>query len=435
MNGLNLIHPPVPTRWVPKLLAILGIALLNACGEGGPSTSGGGGKEEAVPKPDDSAEPGGAAESSGCMRGQLACRCFGNSTCDRGLTCFANKCVADDEDIKPAGSTMPSSLSSMPSPAVSELVAEADAGTVTIIPTASTNPTAPNPSDEPPAESSSAPEPTTEETTQEDSTPPTPSDDSADASTDDTNTDLGATPAFVGEPCASDADCTGGLCLLEGDGGTIAGGLCTLDCAADPNVCGYDALCVGPIPADSNASYCQRLCLLADGYAECNQNPNSMCVRLDPDTDLGLCHPRCNKDADCPGQYCDRRASGLCIDAPPSGLGDGEPCSTNEECVGGYCMVVRDATTGVCSTECNLLPEAHACYRSPDDTTPADAICFDLISTLLLGQTSDQYEQGQCYPTCDTDEECPGDWLCLEGSDRLEAELGRAGMCFPEVYL
>ncbi len=260
--------------------------------------------------------------------------------------------------------------------------------------------------------------------------------------------DLAMTPASVGQACESDDDCGDGVvCLIEDEQlqpGQIAGGMCTIRCEQDPDVCGSTALCLG-VGQDTedvadDVGYCYELCIFAGANVKCQDSLNRTCTLIDPETALGVCDPKCFSDGECAdGLSCAPRYPWTCVDDLPDDLlPDGATCTLNEECAGGGCLFMEETSTdGICLSDCSLQVETFACGRDIGDTTPVDSACFPLLAVIDAGIPAAENDLGQCLPTCDPDEGCEHpEWTCIDLMDEgYTADVGHAGVCFPLLLI
>jgi hypothetical protein len=203
----------------------------------------------------------------------------------------------------------------------------------------------------------------------------------------DSGSDAGAVPSGVGQPCASDADCTGAAptCLTESEAG-LPGGYCSLDCLDDFE-CPHDSDCV---PIGTGPGWC---------FARCDRESKDACRTGygcgpgDEEVSEGLCYPGCEADADCAaGQRCEREGgftgSGACYTVDAA-LGD--PCALDSDCgMSQFCYVAWPG--GAC-----VLP---GCDLATNDC-PGDAVCI-MPSRFSF-----------CVDGCTADGDCRPDYRCL----------------------
>jgi hypothetical protein len=232
-----------------------------------------------------------------------------------------------------------------------------------------------------------------------------------------------ATPeAFLGTPCASDDDCSEGVCLSEsgddfGLGGGPAGGYCSLPCEVTEDCLEAGAVCA----TTPGGSYCLKGCAVEDPGV-CGRDV-SACVSLGP---AAACLPVCAADADCQGRVCDGEL-GLCVDAasvpPPQ-------CTTDADCDAGSCDVAEgqcvvsaaecttdaDCALGTCDVETGL------CTASSVGCTD-DAECGEQVCDAIEGTCIDA-PIAPVGSACTADADCAGESaspdetrLCLVGDD------------------
>jgi hypothetical protein len=125
------------------------------------------------------------------------------------------------------------------------------------------------------------------------------------------STGSGGPTGVVGDPCATDATCAGGLCLDEAMQGWPQG-YCSAKCDPMAPACPGTALCV-----DDGTNSGTGVCL-----EDCSMNPNA-CGAAYSCLDFGIghvCYPTCTLDAQCAG-FCNAD-NGFCS-------------ATNEDCTNG----------------------------------------------------------------------------------------------------
>lgn len=121
-----------------------------------------------------------------------------------------------------------------------------------------------------------------------------------------------APSGLVGQACAADAQCEGGLCLRDA---ALPGGYCSADCADAE--CPPGSTCVTIGSADPNAPplvICQQSCQVS---AECR--PEYYCGAVSGVADRApVCIPKCRTDDICAAdQRCDR-STGVCVPRQPA---------------------------------------------------------------------------------------------------------------------
>lgn len=182
-------------------------------------------------------------------------------------------------------------------------------------------------------------------------------------SDDDTSVVTDAEPSLQsdGAPCDTDADCAGGSCL---SGDTWPNGYCsTFDCI-DATACSSEA---------------------------------SACIAVE---EAPVCLGPCDDGACREGYSCtDVTGDGgtVCLPAPSTTLQpDGRPCTADDQCRGGTCLLDPAWPAGHCTTvacrtgdECAFDPEADVrCLLRPDQN----------LCVRLCGGTSECRENYECQP-------------------------------------
>ncbi len=230
--------------------------------------------------------------------------------------------------------------------------------------------------------------------------------------------------ADVGEPCEADDDCLSLTCRE---------GLCTQGC--DPMrpftgcppgfYCGGTAGCEGFCVAGAAGALPINSPCTAD--TECESlfcyNPFA------PESDEGkVCLEPCRGgDGRCiDGQVC-AAGFGLCGGCMPASVvvgarGLGEPCAMDSECGSALCLVELDR--GSCTSACERDSECVTGYHCRPGASGGRCVvgergsvgsgCIengDCSDTLFCAARGDVR---WCTSFCDTDEDCPGDFTCLE---------------------
>lgn len=233
--------------------------------------------------------------------------------------------------------------------------------------------------------------------------------------------------------CASDAECGTGMKCLTSSGsdlfsGGASNGFCTMDCAADPNVCTTvqsGAICI----TAGEVSYCFPDCQPGGTSAtKCQGRSDVACdyVTLS-DSALSFCRPMCRSDEDCGGRKC-RLGNGICVDELPGAGEIGASCDPtiqpSTECRSGSCVAgvtEGTASTGTCSGLCSL--GTNGC-NVEGESKGGDAWCAPFQSGSTTGDI------GICSQICDCDDQCSHDsFRCLTFSETAVATYGINGIC------
>ncbi|MDY0001648.1 MAG: hypothetical protein RBU30_10165, partial [Polyangia bacterium] len=147
-----------------------------------------------------------------------------------------------------------------------------------------------------------------------------------------------------GQPCQQPSDCMSDLCLTE-DASGFPGGLCTRDCSQG---CLPETLCTWVFHLE--AYVCLPRCPSGSSL-DCR--PGYLCSWT-MDSGENICMPHCTEPIQCDGGGgCG--AHHLC-GASPGSIPNGGPCTTHQECRGGFCFCQSDygAPGGYCTSFCNL---------------------------------------------------------------------------------
>lgn len=230
--------------------------------------------------------------------------------------------------------------------------------------------------------------------------------------------------ADIGETCEADDDCLSLTCRE---------GLCTQACdpirpftGCPPGFyCGGNTSCEGFCVAGTMGSLPINSPCTAD--SDCDSlfcfNP------FMPGSDEGkVCLDPCRGgDGRCiDGQVC-AAGLGACGGCMPSAVvqgarGLGEPCATNEECGSGSCLVELDR--GYCTAACERDSDCATGYHCRPGETGGQCVVGDRggvgAGCVENGDCSDTLfcaSRGDvrwCTSFCNTDEDCPGDFTCLE---------------------
>ncbi len=270
----------------------------------------------------------------------------------------------------------------------------------------------------------------------------------------------------LGIECERDPDCpTGLICLTSGSRSLTEGGpahgFCTFPCGddgatpadADAECQRYDANSLCHV-FDADTAYCVQRCTFGTtGPSKCQGREDVVCDLVlhpaasltectsDEDCDIGdrcflveegtetgvcfdipqVCLPRCNSDLDCPSNRFCHPGSGECVDEKPTGKPFNTPCDPDaevDECAG-FCS----SADGVCLEFC-VLGTYPSC-RSTSTTEGTGACLFVLSENAAPGDV------GICGQLCDCNEQCPGNFSCVEFAD-AEGPFeinGRPGYC------
>jgi hypothetical protein len=187
----------------------------------------------------------------------------------------------------------------------------------------------------------------------------------------------------------------GAACQAEGECDRVEGtpvclkmpaGYCSTTCEGSGFFdCDSQSICE---QLGDRAYFCMDGCLTANGNDDC-RGDYRCAARPDVSnldgSEVGVCLPRCESDADCEtGRRCDRD-SGNCI-----ARGDratGEACSSNGPCNGGLCITSPTFRGGYCSARCG----------SQFEGCEPGSQCVELDGA-----------QAVCLSTCDGDGDCRG---------------------------
>ncbi len=167
--------------------------------------------------------------------------------------------------------------------------------------------------------------------------------------------------AELGEACTEDGDCVDGRCITD----EPFDGYCTTE-----DGCRFDTEC-------------------PDGTS-CYSSP-----------DGAICASRCSGDADCrDGYVCkDSPASPFDVCVPfvePTGVDDGEPCQSDDECRGGTCIPSPGWPDGYCTTlDCETRDD---CAADGND------------NRCLTGGRG----YNLCVRMCDTQDDCRDGYICQQ---------------------
>ena len=186
-------------------------------------------------------------------------------------------------------------------------------------------------------------------------------------------------------PCASDSECgEGAVCTPEGVCVAIEAE-CVLDSECDAGEKCLDYKCVEPQVCDDNL--------------ECP--PGQLCVRDNPDDDLGVCQgdtscPACPAGTECNG-------NGQCVPIPPG------PCEFDFECPDG-----QQCIDGVCSGSQMCVED----FECPQGQQCIDGVCVDqfFCQNDFECDFGEICVDGSCVPDngfCQFDSDCDFGQICL----------------------
>lgn len=217
---------------------------------------------------------------------------------------------------------------------------------------------------------------------------------STDAGADSDATADGADGATEGAPpgsaCWVDADCKDGVCWTPKDDG-MPGGYCVIEGCTDTS-CPTGSSCVS---FNDGVNRCAKACA-AD--ADCREAEGYVCG------DKSVCWP--GEGLIAPGGSCG--ADEQCMG------GDDALCIQQPGWVGGYCMI--NCTNGTC-------PEGSECRQILTNNGSACVPVYSEAGSCRPGykwvEDSESKYFHSCYPGCDDDAGCPGDFGCREGTKGL----------------
>jgi len=194
---------------------------------------------------------------------------------------------------------------------------------------------------------------------------------------------------FRTDPCMPGESCINGACFA----GAVNGASCAMndDCAGAECHCDAEEAC----GAKWAPSYCTSRCTNADSCSASEHCIATDVHQLDSmPANYNHCVQRCQGTCAIGGLECkwaptyDEMGDVVWAESCyfPEVKEVGEPCETNEECIGGTCL---EGYLGVkvCSRRCEM------------DGCPEGAGCVKINAT-----------EAWCVPTCTRNEECPGDF-------------------------
>lgn len=265
------------------------------------------------------------------------------------------------------------------------------------------------------------------------------------------NPGTGQPKANFGRACQAPSDCGVDLLCLTSSSTALSrggppGGLCTIACRQDPEVCSRfadDARCVD----FGDTSYCLEACdygsTIEDAFdaQKCHGRTEFACKPRWVDTgescdsvddcsdgercddtcyrDMPTCMPQCNGDSDCDtGRFCDPR-SGECVSHVPGGRRLTERCNveTQPDPCRGSCGLIERDEGGRCDETCTLGAYPN-CGLVPD---PPNLGC-----AIPVNDRARFGDMGFCAPLCDCTVDCPDGMVCVVAEFEY---LQRPGFC------
>ncbi len=213
-------------------------------------------------------------------------------------------------------------------------------------------------------------------------------------------------PAFnganLGQVCsAGRGDCSGGVCLSEGDTGWPDSYCVDTGCDPVANTgCPGDGVCVA---GTDGTGICLDGCASA---TDCRAGYDCRPADLENPASPTACRPGCDDNSVCGnmGFVCNP-GTGLCAEGfNPVALG--EPCgNTADDCVGGRCLSEEDAgwPAGTCA-----YPGCRLSGTGPAITCPTGSVCVD--------DASGDPEMGVCVESCTMPTDCRPGYACTGGA-------------------
>jgi hypothetical protein len=234
----------------------------------------------------------------------------------------------------------------------------------------------------------------------------------------------GATSGNLGDACADDSACMGGLVCAKATGtswinGGPAQGYCTAPCSNNTDCLPFGGDCISELaPLDFAggpfvAAWCLQTCDLSstDSASICHgrKDKDVGCATWVYQSTKALCYPVCVHDSDCPSnRKCDPITT-LCVDAPNTGAPIGTYCGTPEDggpapSCSGWCgsdRFLNPAPPSLCTRDCILgTTGCDTLSGAPDGGL--GAACIPLVSGSHDGTL------GHCVQLCDADRDCLG---------------------------
>jgi hypothetical protein len=264
-----------------------------------------------------------------------------------------------------------------------------------------------------------------------------------------------ASPGTVGSTCEAGEDCAQvavPVCLKMPDG------YCSEVCEGGAFDCDDQSVCE---QLGDQAFFCLDGCLTANTNDDCRADYRCAArpdVVNSDGSEVGVCVPACETDADCEaGRRCDA-SSGDCV--PRGEKATGADCRNNEQCNGGLCLQGTSFRGGYCSGRCGS--QFSACEPGSECATlDGQAVCLggcngdadcradEGYKCRQIAQRADNEGDPQpvsvCVPKCQSNDECAdgshcdaasGD--CMEGvgaPNPLGAFCAAAGDCATDTCL
>lgn len=197
----------------------------------------------------------------------------------------------------------------------------------------------------------------------------------------------GPTPGATGAPCRLNAGCATERCEIA-----FNGGYCTQPCAQDGpgsfgQSCPAGATC-------AQVSEAGGLC-----HARCQRDADCRAEYFcDAAGSTGVCRPRCRGAANCAlGYTCDLAGGGRCIEGSALPRQLGAACGSDADCDSSYCLDEpnQQFPGGVCSDDCTGNPTACG----------SGALCI---------VPSNPNVASVCLQKCRNNFDCRGDYFCSE---------------------